>query len=94
MFCIGCQLPPPVRWGVPSVDPSRRDPAAVALGARVRALRQTRGWSRDQLAERTNLSHRTLVYLESGGVSPTLRTLLLVAEALEVRPGTLVDDLA
>jgi len=34
------------------------------------------------------------VYLESGSVSPTLRTLLLVAEALEVGPGTLVDDLA
>lgn len=94
MFCIGCQLLCPLRWRVPAADATRRDPASVALGDRLRGLRDARGWTREQLAERTGLSHRTLVYIEQGKVSPTVRTLLLVAEALDVRPGTLVDDLA
>lgn len=76
-----------------AADPSRRDPAAVTLGARLRNLREARGWTGDQLTDATGLSHRTLVYLEAGSVSPTVRTLLLVARALDVTPGTLLDDL-
>jgi transcriptional regulator with XRE-family HTH domain len=45
--------------------------APDALEARVAALRAARGWSLDELAERTGISRATLSRLERAETSPT-----------------------
>jgi XRE family aerobic/anaerobic benzoate catabolism transcriptional regulator len=52
------------------------------LGARARALRVQRGWTLRQTAERSGLSARFLVQLESGRGNISVRRLVDVAEAL------------
>lgn len=47
----------------------------LRLGARLRALRQARGWSLDRLAELSSVSRATLSRLETGEVSGTASVL-------------------
>jgi transcriptional regulator with XRE-family HTH domain len=56
------------------------------LGARIKSLRQGRGRTQEQLAERVGLSVNYLSRIERGLENPTLDTLLGVAEALKVEP--------
>lgn len=63
---------------------------ARALAQRVRALREARGWSREQLAKEACISNRTLARLESEGANqPGFFTVGAIAESLEVS----LDDL-
>ncbi|MFI1967235.1 DUF488 family protein [Streptomyces pathocidini] len=58
---------------------------ARALGQRVRALREDRGWSRERLAKEAGIAVGTLTRLESeGAIQPRFFTVGAVAEALEV----------
>jgi transcriptional regulator with XRE-family HTH domain len=62
------------------------------IGQRVRSLREQRGWSRAELAERSGVSDRLIRYYESGerGVkAPSLPTLQGFAAAF----GLSIDDL-
>lgn len=60
------------------------------FGEVLRELREERGYSQESLSFACG-RHRTFVsLLERGRSSPTLRTLWLLADALEVRPSTIL----
>lgn len=68
-------------------------PLAVAFGARLRSVRTEKSWTQEFLAQKAGLHPTYISNCERGYSSPTLETLLRLADALEVRPGVLVDDL-
>jgi transcriptional regulator with XRE-family HTH domain len=57
------------------------DGVARAIGDRVRQGRNGRGWTLDQLAERSGVSRRMLVGIEQGSANPSIATLLLITRA-------------
>ncbi len=59
------------------------------LGPRLRAARQDRGWTLDELASRAGMSVSTLSRLESGKRQASLELLLPLTKQLSIR----VDDL-
>ncbi|MFE2712925.1 helix-turn-helix domain-containing protein [Streptomyces mirabilis] len=60
----------------------------------IRRLREERGYSLEELAERSGLSFRGLIYIEHGQRSPSVLTLLDIAAGLGVEPGELVNHVA
>lgn len=68
--------------------PSRRDPDpfAVQVGERIRQLRKERQLSLPALAQASGISRGHLSDIERGMAVMTLRTLLHLADALEVPP--------
>jgi transcriptional regulator with XRE-family HTH domain len=62
------------------------------VGLRIKALRAKKGITQDQLAELAGLNRTHLYRLESGKQSITLRTMKIVADALDVRVRDLVRD--
>jgi transcriptional regulator with XRE-family HTH domain len=74
-------------------DPRPDSPAEI-VGARIRAIRQSRGLTLAELSARIGLTGRgNLSNLERGNVSPRLETLVKIAEGLEVPVALLVADL-
>lgn len=69
-----------------------RNDLAVAIGARVRAGRQARGWTLDQIAERSGVSRRMIVKVEKGETNPSVTTLLLLGDALGIGLPSLVAE--
>lgn len=67
------------------------DSIARVIGARVRQGRGSRGWTLDQLAERSGVSRRMLVSIEQGSANPSIATLLRVGDALGIGLPALVD---
>jgi len=63
----------------------------TSVGARVRALRRERGWSRRELGERAGLSERFLAQVESGRGNPSVKSLAEIAAALETSPAALLQ---
>ena len=60
------------------------------LAKKVKEFRNQKGWSQQKLAEKTELSFNTITKIEQGvGNSPTLKTLLKLADAF----GVALDDL-
>jgi XRE family aerobic/anaerobic benzoate catabolism transcriptional regulator len=66
------------------------DDLLPALGRRARAERVDHGWSIRELAERSGLSPRFLVQLESGRGNISVRRLADVARALDTTPAALL----
>ncbi|WP_300417200.1 helix-turn-helix transcriptional regulator [uncultured Oscillibacter sp.] len=54
----------------------------VKGGARLRALRKERGYTQEQLAERTNLSTRHIAGIEKGEANPSFEVLYTIISAL------------
>lgn len=48
--------------------------------------RMAKGWSQDELAERANVSNKTVVDIERGKVRPKFRTIQRLCAALDVQP--------
>ena len=67
------------------------DSITRAIGGRVRQGRSSRGWTLDQLAERSGVSRRMLVSIEQGSANPSIATLLLISDALGIGLPALVD---
>lgn len=65
-----------------------------AIGATLRELREGRGMSARQLAERSELSAAMISRIESGSVSPSIATLEALAGALDVPLVSLFRDTA
>jgi XRE family transcriptional regulator, aerobic/anaerobic benzoate catabolism transcriptional regulator len=63
-----------------------------ALGRRTRALRLERGWTLREVAERSGLSQRFLVQLESGEGNISVKRLGEVAKALQTTPAALLME--
>lgn len=56
----------------------------INVGARIRALREERGWSIRELAEKSGLAMNTLSLIENAKTSPSVSTLQQIAHALDV----------
>lgn len=55
------------------------------LAKKVKECRKQKGWTQQKLAEKTGLSFNTITKIEQGiGDSPTLKTLIKLADALGV----------
>ena len=63
-----------------------------AVGRRVRQARSDRGWTLDQLAERSEVSRRMIINVEAGTSNASIATLLRLATALNVGLAELVAD--
>ena len=61
------------------------------IGARVRRHRTDRGWTLDEMADRSGVSRRMLVGIEHGESNPSIATLLRISDALGVGLPVLVD---
>lgn len=64
----------------------------AALGGRIRALRLERGLSLRTVAAAAQVSPSLLSQIERGEASPSLVSLVAIADALVVRPGVLLGD--
>jgi transcriptional regulator with XRE-family HTH domain len=62
------------------------------VGARVRALRKDRGLSLAELSKLTGIAASNLSSIELNKSSPTLHTLLRIAQAFNLKPGALLDE--
>jgi putative transcriptional regulator len=69
------------------------DPNLSALRLVLSRLRAERGWSYDQLAERSGLSRRTVIEIEQGRTIGTLATWHALAHAFNVSPAALTQVL-
>ena len=67
------------------------DDVESTVRARLRSLRQTRGWSLDDLAERSHLSAPTISRIETGKRAISLDVLIALADALDVGANSLLD---
>lgn len=61
-----------------------------AFGLHLRALREQRGWSQQELADRADITKKTVYRIETAQTAPTLDVLVCLAEGLEVSLPTLV----
>ncbi len=89
---------PLVTGGVPT-RPSQTDPKRAAAwarrrhetGSRIRALRQERGLTQEQLALLSGVTRNVLIDVESGKRGLLYERLFDLADALEVRSSELLD---
>lgn len=70
---------------------SQTDPLAQAIGVRVKRERIARGWTLDQLAERSGVSRRMIINVEQAAANPSLETLLRISDALGMGLPALVE---
>jgi transcriptional regulator with XRE-family HTH domain len=61
------------------------------IGARVRGHRTARGWTLEELADRSGVSRRMVISIEHGEGNPSIATLLRISDALGVGLPVLVD---
>ncbi len=69
-----------------------RRPEAKKFGLVVRRLRESRGLTQEELAERAEVSATYIGFIERGDNVPTLTVILQIASALSVRPSELLRD--
>jgi len=62
----------------------------AGFGRAVRAARESRGWSQEELGFEANLDRTYVSGIERGVRNPTLAIVLVLAKALRVRPSRLV----
>ncbi len=56
----------------------------LLIGKRVKYLRRLKNLTQSELAEKANLSVNYISQIETGVASPTIKTLFVVAQALDV----------
>lgn len=61
--------------------------SADHFAARLRSLREAKGWTQTELAEKAGLTKDGVAHLEQGRRSPAWATVLALAAALEVECG-------
>ena len=67
------------------------DPFSLPLGARVKELRSTRGWSLDALAKASGVSRSMLSQIERDQANPTVAVTLRIARAFGMSLGDLLQ---
>lgn len=72
---------------MPSTPP---DPVLLAFGMHLRRMREAAGITVEDLAERSGLSFRGVLYIEHGRRNPSLTTILNLAHGLETDPSSLI----
>jgi transcriptional regulator with XRE-family HTH domain len=71
---------------------SRYRREAKTLGARLRSLRQSNGWTLEQTAERCDLDQKHLQKIESGQLNVTLVTLVRLSVGFQQPIATLFEQ--
>jgi transcriptional regulator with XRE-family HTH domain len=66
--------------------------AAVHLNKRIKKVRQAKGWTQEQLAEKIGISQKQVSAYERGTYNPSTEVLLKLAEALDVSLDYLVFE--
>ena len=56
----------------------------VLLGRRIRTLRNTKGWTQQELGNQANINYKFLGEIERGQQNPSFKTLVKIATALDV----------
>ena len=72
-----------------------KDPKMViawAIGQRVRATREKRGWTQQDLADRSGIARANISRLEAGKHAPKLDTLRRLAQALDLKVSDLLKE--
>ncbi len=64
----------------------------IKFGAFVKAKRENLGLSQSKLASRIGNNYQNISRLERGGVSPTLYWCSLLADALEIELGEMINE--
>jgi XRE family transcriptional regulator, regulator of sulfur utilization len=67
----------------------QEDPAGVALGEAIRALRFQRGWTQEELAHRIGITVGHLSKIERGHSNPRFLTVMKIARGLDIPPSDL-----
>lgn len=70
----------------------KRQPDAELFGAVVRELREARGWTQEDLAERADMNASYLGFVERGDNVPTLTIIIQIAEGLGVEVPELLRE--
>ena len=70
-----------------------RQPDAELFGAVVRELREARGWTQEELAERAEMNASYLGFVERGDNVPTLTIIIQLGEGLGIEPAQLLAEL-
>jgi transcriptional regulator with XRE-family HTH domain len=89
-FALTGQVAEPSDSRVPILQP---DPDLTALRVTLARLRNDRGWTFDQLADRSGLARRTLIDLEHGRGAGNVTTWHALAHAFDVPIGELLGAL-
>lgn len=67
-------------------------PSEIDIGANIRAFRQKKRLSLNELSQLTGISASNLSSMELGKSSPTLSTLTKIAAAFDMKPGAFLDE--
>ncbi|MEA2614841.1 MAG: hypothetical protein QOE72_624 [Chloroflexota bacterium] len=84
--------PPPDTAAPPSTAENELGRIIGSLGPKIRELRQQKGLSLQQLAERSDVSAAAIHKLERSGMVPTIATLMKLANALNRPVSYFVDE--
>jgi transcriptional regulator with XRE-family HTH domain len=60
------------------------------IGTRIKALRETNGWSQIELASRAGIDRKTVNRIENGHFSPSIDTLVALGKALDTTTDSLI----
>lgn len=69
---------------------SQGEPIAWSIGQRIRAAREQKGWTQEDLANRTGIARANIARLESGRHAPKIETLRRVAASLKLDAASLL----
>lgn len=61
----------------------------IRIGKKVQKLRESKGLSQEELAEKVNLSRTYIAYIENGVYTPSVKVLFDISKVLEVETHTL-----
>jgi len=75
------------------MNPGRKKKITKEFGNRLKKIRNDKKISLRQLASETEIEHAHIARMEIGEVNPTLTTVILLAEALQVDPCVLIAPL-
>lgn len=68
----------------PELAEVKRPDHIQAFGLHLRALREQRQWSQQELADRADVTKKTIYRIETAQSVPTLDVLICLAEGLEI----------
>ena len=73
------------------LGPAQQEDIQANVGERVRAVRENRGLSLEDISQRTDIEVSFLRQIEEGSVAPPLGTIIKLAKALEMKMGYFIS---
>lgn len=81
-----------VKWPRQNIQRTMSDPFYAIFGNRVRALREERRFTQEELARRVDLSRVSITNIERGRHRVLLHQVVEIAEALDAKPSDLMPS--